>query len=501
MYVDDRASLSRLSTLLESEETNLLSSPDINQSFDAFARIAMQQAEKNRRRQCDETSISNNPKSPQPQGPWYLRPSYSDELKADTDGQVKAGTLRALVEKLTIDPIRSHDLEFRKIFLLTFRSFVTAERLFDLLVERFEMRGPSNLSPQEIEEWKEKKLRPVQNRVLTVMTMWLEDYHLLDEEPEIAQKLTSFLSAIVMPSHLVLTAKLILQSLERMTFARPTSLSHQASLRRCRKPKSHKNDLLRWNPDELVEQLCLIEHKYYANIRPQECLNWAKLQTGEEVENITTFCHTHDQLSAWVKVSVLNSDVLGKRADVIDFWIRVADKCRNVHNFHSMSAVMAGLSSVVIARLHLTWSHCSRKSQYDALVKVCDPLNGSSGYKCLLTSTEGPCIPYVRTFLTDVIQIQGQYNDTIPLSASQGDVAFISFTKRQRWHETVTTMLRYQSKPYQFVVDPSARSFIEGVLYSSGTAGQDWFWSKSQEIQQSELAHADIRKGLEAAGF
>jgi len=28
-----------------------------------------------------------------------------------------------------------------------------------------------------------------------------------------------------------------------------------------------------------------------------------------------------------------------------------------------------------------------------------------------------------------------------------------------------------------------------------------WFWEKSQEVQQSELAHADIRKGLEAAGF
>lgn len=38
--------------------------------------------------------------------PWYLRPSYnSATLKVDSKGLVRAGTIDALIEKLTVDPI------------------------------------------------------------------------------------------------------------------------------------------------------------------------------------------------------------------------------------------------------------------------------------------------------------------------------------------------------------------------------------------------------------
>jgi hypothetical protein len=33
----------------------------------------------------------------------------------------------------------------------------------------------------------------------------------------------------------------------------------------------------------------------------------------------------HEKLGAWVKMSILNTDVLGKRADVVDYWIKVAE--------------------------------------------------------------------------------------------------------------------------------------------------------------------------------
>lgn len=42
----------------------------------------------------------------QPHLPWFLRPSYTpDVLKVDPEGRVKAGTLLALVERLTADPL------------------------------------------------------------------------------------------------------------------------------------------------------------------------------------------------------------------------------------------------------------------------------------------------------------------------------------------------------------------------------------------------------------
>jgi son of sevenless-like protein len=44
-------------------------------------------------------------------------------------------------------------------------------------------------------------------------------------------------------------------------------------------------------------------------------------------------------------------------------------------------------------------------------------------------------------------------------------------------------------------------TFIEQQLTNASMKDINSFWMRSQELQQAELAHADIRKGLEAAGF
>jgi son of sevenless len=44
-------------------------------------------------------------------------------------------------------------------------------------------------------------------------------------------------------------------------------------------------------------------------------------------------------------------------------------------------------------------------------------------------------------------------------------------------------------------------SYIDQQLANAASKDLNSFWARSQELQQAELAHADIRKGLEAAGF
>lgn len=69
----------------------------------------------------------------------------------------------------------------------------------------------------------------------------------------------------------------------------------------------------------------MYEYKLYSKISPQECLASAKGRTEDTRNNLITFSSTHDKLANWVTYTVLVNEALGKRADTVDFWIKVAD--------------------------------------------------------------------------------------------------------------------------------------------------------------------------------
>lgn len=106
------------------------------------------------------------------------------------------------------------DALFRNIFLMSFRSFTTADRLFDMLVETYMMDHLKDLAAAELEEWK-GYLIATQRRVLMIFTMWLEDHRLLEHEPHIASKLTEFLQRILEPP-LASMARLLVKTINRL---------------------------------------------------------------------------------------------------------------------------------------------------------------------------------------------------------------------------------------------------------------------------------------------
>jgi len=179
--------------------------------------------------------------------PRFLLPVYQDQLQLDAEGQVKSGTLQALFERLTTEPriqttasesptnsmgfADSHSTalglayenSFRRTFLATFRTFTSSDVLFENLVKAYRSTGPANISDSDREEWKEKVGVPAQRLVLTVITTWIEEFKLLDEEPHIAPRLKFFLSAIRSSQH-VTAVDQIVSSMEKRVRTLPSLL-------------------------------------------------------------------------------------------------------------------------------------------------------------------------------------------------------------------------------------------------------------------------------------
>ncbi|KDR85609.1 hypothetical protein GALMADRAFT_54074 [Galerina marginata CBS 339.88] len=495
VMVDDNPTLVQLSTLLESNNTkeiDKLTSPELTGSFEALSKRTREERSQRRKASEDARNKQNiNPSTP-PSPPRYMKLLYGDQIVEDANGHILSASLLALVERLTMDAGTADLMSdaFTKAFLMTFRTFTTANRLFELLVDRFNMKSPKSLTDSEYKDWKANLREPMRRKVLEVFSRWLEEHRLLEEEPYIAQRLTEFLSTLL-PPHDV-TGNEIVKTIDRLTFAVPNRVPAVVTPKKPRKSKAHKGDLLKLDPVDIAEQLTLLESSLYVKITPQECLARARNQTGSNVARLEDFCSTHEKLCRWVKISILNNDVLNKRANTVDFWIKVAEKCRLMNNFSSMSAIIIALSSTVISKLYLTSAHVNRKSVLEALLRHNEPSGGFSGYRSLLQHAEGPCVPFITMYLTDLVHIQDQYKSD--------DSSQICFYQRARWHEIITNILKFQSRPYGIAPSESTTTLIESRLRDTDR-DDNWFWTKSLEVQHSEVAHADIRKGLEAAGF
>lgn len=103
--LDDHVQLSRLSMLIETNnvrEIEKLASPEITGSFDTL--IKRSRAEKIKQLTGSEDAWVSY-QAAVTKLPWYLKPEYSEELQMDNEGQVRTGTIRALVEKLTSEPL------------------------------------------------------------------------------------------------------------------------------------------------------------------------------------------------------------------------------------------------------------------------------------------------------------------------------------------------------------------------------------------------------------
>lgn len=96
--------------------------------------------------------------------PWYLASDYppGDIVFDEEKGTVKAGTIRALIERLT--PHTSSDTAFFQAFLLTYRSFVSTDDLVELLLERYHVEAPTDLTEEQMKEWKLRKQTPIRLR-------------------------------------------------------------------------------------------------------------------------------------------------------------------------------------------------------------------------------------------------------------------------------------------------------------------------------------------------
>lgn len=117
-------------------------------------------------------------------------------------------------------------------------------------------------------------------------------------------------------------------------------------------------------------------------------------------------------------------------------------------------------------------------------------------------------------FLTDLVHVNDQFPNLVDANGESlgstssihptvinGGRTLVNFVKLQRFSDVINNILKFSSKPYVLHENLSTLAFIDSQLTIASSKDQGFFWQRSQDLLGAERAHADIRKGLEAAGF
>ncbi|KAI1790116.1 ras GEF, partial [Ganoderma leucocontextum] len=436
------------------------------------------------------------------QKPWYLRPNYDQsEILIDPDGQVRAGTSFALVERLTAHELG--DTTFIKNFLITFKSFMTVDDLFELLAKRYWVSPPPNLKPTELEEWTRMKQQVIRMRVLnTFRTMVTDDDILEKEDMYILTRMKDFASDEEVVTFAAAKQLLILIERAQRDGDAPIKTTNTVPLAPPAPimPKTSKKlKLLDIDPLELARQLTLMEAALYKKIRPMECLQRSReAKPGKTADNITTIIQLSNRIANWVAESVLAREDSQKRARIVKHFINVADRCRVLQNFSTMTAVISGLNTPPIRRLKRTWEQVNAKflSQLKVCESTIDTNKNFNNYRSTLARIQPPCVPFIGVYLTTLTFINDGAEDKLA-----GHM--INFRKRQKAAEVIQDIKRWQAKPYNFQTVASILSYLEESFqsYQDGVDYGDQFWNLSLEREPREREDEKMARLLQESGF
>ncbi|KAI3393677.1 hypothetical protein diail_3814 [Diaporthe ilicicola] len=441
--------------------------------------------------------------------PDYLRLEYEHELAWDyklTPPTIRGGSLMALGEQLTRHD--KLDSNFNNTFLLTYRSFTTARELFELLVHRFGIQPPEGLSPSDYDNWRERKQSPIRFRVVNILKNWFETFWMEDNQEEDTKALIrdvyNFARDTVKSTETPGSAPLMAvldQRLSGKDVGRRLIQTQSQPTPAPIMPKNMKKlKFLDIDPTEFARQLTIIESRLYGKIKPTECLNkrfQKKTVEGQPppAPNIKALIDHSNQMTNWVAEMILAQSDVKKRVVVIKHFVSVADKCRQLNNFSTITSIISALGTAPIARLKRTWDQVPQKAQaaLEALRKLMLSTKNFAEYRESLHMANPPCIPFFGVYLTDLTFIE----DGIPSIIKK--TTLINFAKRAKTADVIRDIQQYQNVPYSLQPVTELQDYILSNMQAAGDVHE--MYDKSLLIEPREREDEKIVRVLAESGF
>uniref|UniRef100_A0A2I3NAY0 Ral guanine nucleotide dissociation stimulator-like 2 n=1 Tax=Papio anubis TaxID=9555 RepID=A0A2I3NAY0_PAPAN len=405
--------------------------------------------------------------------------------------RLRAGTLEALVRHLLDTRTSGTDGTFMSAFLATHRAFTSTPALLGLMADRLEA----------LESHPTGELERTTEVAISVLSTWLAS-HPEDFGSEAKGQLDRLESFLLQTGYAAGkgvgggSADLIRNLRSRVD---PQAPDLPKPLALPGDPPADPTDVLVFLADHLAEQLTLLDAELFLNLIPSQCLGglWGhRDRPGHShlCPSVRATVTQFNKVAGAVVSSVLGATSTGEgpgevtirplrppqRARLLEKWIRVAEECRLLRNFSSVYAVVSALQSSPIHRLRAAWGEATRDSLrvFSSLcqifseednysqsrellvqeVKLQSPLEPHSKKAPRSGSRGGGIVPYLGTFLKDLVMLDAASKDEL-------ENGYINFDKRRKEFAVLSELRRLQNecRGYNLQPDHDIQRWLQGL--------------------------------------
>eukprot|EP01117_Protostelium_nocturnum_P015986 TRINITY_DN6244_c0_g1_i1.p1 TRINITY_DN6244_c0_g1~~TRINITY_DN6244_c0_g1_i1.p1 ORF type:complete len:1910 (-),score=646.75 TRINITY_DN6244_c0_g1_i1:731-6460(-) len=355
----------------------------------------------------------------------------------------KAASLPKLIERLTSPNCK--EIQYLGEFLLTFTAFTTPKALLELLAARYNGPTIGASMDQKMKFHREKAY--IMIKVVEILFYWS---CLPTLSVETAKEMNEFISnrppvkassnrksveldaqkLIEEQNHYAIHESLLLNLATKekgtkeedekkpglrewyKTYVKDHGGGHRRkiSLSYRKGSLNFHLDVTKFDAKLVAQQSTLIEVQHLRSIYPEEFLEISSSMEGsdkEKTKNANAYVDWFNTKKNWISTEIIKGETAAERAQLIDYFINLASKFLELHNYNGIMQVLTSLYSEAVMCLAASWLEIPKKSleTFENLSKLMSPQWNYRNYHAALVEAgeDTPIIPYLGTFLNDLI--------------------------------------------------------------------------------------------------
>lgn len=221
-------------------------------------------------------------------------------------------------------------------------------------------------------------------------------------------------------------------------------------------------------PDELIaRELTRMDWIMFSAIRPRDLVRHVALSKEQkdackDLAHVNRMIEHFNQLASWVANYVLCRDKPKHRALMLEKFMRIARKLRELNNYNALGALIAGVKSTSVHRLGATRELIPQATGKDwlKLEILMAPSRSHFAYRLAWENSSTERIPYLPLHRRDLASAE-EGNKTFIGNESDGR---INWKKFEIMGEVIVGLQRAQGMPYKNIAGTKGNEHIKELV-------------------------------------